>query len=79
MDRRHFLTALVGSLVIGWSLFAVAEEPKSAALLQTLPADGSWSSFNVTVNVNGKELVLAAKAASVGQIIYDGKKCRCIE
>jgi hypothetical protein len=79
MDRRLCLAALVGMLAL-WTLHpAVADEPKSAALMQTLPPDGAWVTFNVTVKVNEQEFVMTATARSVGQTQYDGKNCRFIE
>ena len=83
MDRRQFLQASAGSLVLSSCLpnfvSAFADEPKSAALIQTLPKDGSWAEFNVNVNVNGQEIVPKWSARSVGQAFHGGKQCRFIE
>ena len=81
MDRRWFLHAVVGSLVLSSRLptFAFAEEPKSAALFQTLPKDGTWAEFNVNVKLNGQEIVPKWSARSVGQAFHGGKPCRFIE
>ena len=50
MDRRQFLQASAGSLVLSSCLpnfvSAFADEPKSAALIQTLPKDGSWATLD---------------------------------
>ena len=83
MDRRRFLTAVVGTFALGsWLLAsdaAIAEEPKSAALIQTLPADGAWVTFNVNAKVNDQEFVLTGTVRSVGQALHGGKPCRFIE
>ena len=83
MDRRQFLQAVAGCVALGSFLpvfnFALADEPKSAALLQTLPADGAWVTFNVNAKVNGQEFVLTGTVRSVGQAFHDGKQCRFIE
>ena len=83
MDRRHILAAVIGTFTLGsWLLAseaAVAEEPKSAALIQTLPADGAWVTFNVNAKVNDQEFVLTGTVRSVGQAFHGGKQCRFIE
>ena len=83
MDRRQFLQASAGSLVLSSCLpnfaSAFADEPKSAALIQTLPKDGTWSEFNIIAKINGKEIVLAWTVRSVGQAMHGGKQCRFIE
>ena len=38
------------------SLLLAADEPKTFPLIQTLPADGSWVTFNVNVVINGNEV-----------------------
>ena len=70
---------LVHSLGLMLTLMAFADEPKSAALVQTLPADGSWVTFNVNVKVNDREFVLSATLRSVGQAFHGGKQCRLLE
>lgn len=67
---------LVGLMLV---LFAFADEPKSAALVQTLPADGTWVTYNVNVKVNDRDFVLSATLRSVGQAFHGGKQCRIIE
>ena len=79
MDRRLCLPALVGVLALCTLQPAVADEPKSAALMQTLPADGAWVTYNVTVKVNEQEFAMTASARSVGQTQHGGKNCRFIE
>ena len=56
-----------------------ADEPKSAALIQTLPADGAWVTFNVNIVVNGTEVVPTWLVRSVGKADHEGKPCRFIE
>ncbi len=34
------------------AFFAFADEPKSGALMQTLPADGAWVTFDVNVKLH---------------------------
>ena len=83
MDRRQFLQASTGGLVLSSMLpninTAFADESKSAALIQTLPKDGVWAEFNVNVTINGKEVVPKWSARSVGQALHGGKQCRFIE
>ena len=79
MDRRQFLQAIAGSIVLNSLLPAIADEPKSAALMQTLPADGAWVTFNVNVKVNVQEFVMTGTARSVGQAFHGGQQCRFIE
>lgn len=83
MDRRGFLSVSIASFALS-SLVAVfnvaiAEEPKSAALIQTLPPDGVWAEFNVNVKLNGQEIVPKWTGRSVGQAFHGGKQCRFIE
>ena len=61
------------------SLFAFAEEPKSAALLETLPPDGTWITYNGNIKINGQEALPTWTARSVGQTFAMGKMCRFIE
>jgi hypothetical protein len=83
MDRRSFLQASAGSLALGLWLFgfdaAFADEPKSAALIQTLPKDGTWTEFNVNLKLNGQEFVPNWTLRSVGQTFHGGKQCRFLE
>ena len=83
MDRRQFLQASAGSFVLSSCLpkivSAFADEPKSAALIQTLPKDGTWSEFQVIAKVGGREIALTWAARSVGQAVHGGKQCRFIE
>ena len=70
---------LAQSLCLIAALFAYADEPKSAALIQTLPADGTWATFNVIIKLNGKEQLPTWSIRSVGQVLHAGKPCRWIE
>ncbi len=83
MNRRSFLNAVVRSLVLGsWLLAfdtAIADEPKSGALIQTLPKDGTWAEFNVNLKLNGQEAVPKWSLRSVGQAFHGGKQCRFLE
>lgn len=62
------------SLIVGF-----ADEPPTGALLQTLPEDGVWSKFEVTVKIDSRELPTTWFARSVGQAFHDGKECRFVE
>jgi hypothetical protein len=83
MNRSLSWNADVCCLVLSsWRLavdLSVADEPKSAALIQTLPADGVWTEFNVLVKVEGREIVPKWVVRSVGQAFQGGKQCRFIE
>lgn len=79
MRRRQLLQVAVGGLALSSFLSAVAEEPKSGALLQTLPADGVWATFDANVKLNRQEFVLTVTARSVGQVVQFGKPCRILE
>lgn len=78
MHRRLHL-ALAVSFVLVLARHAVADEPKSAALLQALPADGAWVSFNVNAKLNDQEFAATGTARSVGKAQDAGKQCRFIE
>ena len=84
MIRCSFLKAVGGCFVL--SLFwlanmaeAEAEEPRSGALLQTLPKDGAWVEYNVNLKLNDQEFVPSWALRSVGQAFHGGKQCRIIE
>ncbi len=83
MHRRQILQIAVSSLAMSTFLLvfdiAIADEPKSSALVQTLPKDGTWTEFNVNVKLNGQEIVPSWKLRSVGQAFHGGKQCRFIE
>lgn len=83
MVRHSFLNAVVLSLMLGSCLLAfdtaIADEPKSGALIQTLPKDGTWAEFNVNLKLNGQEAVPKWSLRSVGQALHGGKQCRFLE
>ncbi len=60
-------------------LLAFADEPKSAALLETLSEDGVWVTYNGTIKINGQETVVSWTARSVGKALGASKECRFIE
>ena len=68
---RYFL-----ALMIGWHaiatlpVFVFADEPKSGALMQTLPADGVWVTYSVNVSVNEQESLMTITGRSVGKDFY---------
>jgi hypothetical protein len=70
---------LIVAVGIAVSVAAVADEPESAALMQTLPPDGAWVTFSVNVKAIEQEFVMTATARTVGQAFHDGKQCRFIE
>ncbi len=49
------------------------------ALIQTLPPDGSWVSFQVNLKVDGQETRPIWSIRSVGKKVVDGDPCRWIE
>lgn len=61
------------------ALCGFVDEPKSAALIQTLPPDGTWSTFNVVIKAHGREELPTWTIRSVGQAFHSGKQCRLIE
>lgn len=82
MDRSFFSATAVSfalSLFLLVRSLPAADEPKSGALLQSLPKDGAWVTFDVNVKVNDQEFVLNGTARSVGQAFDGGKQCRFIE
>ena len=70
---------LVHSACLLLTVLAFAEEPKSAALLETLPKDGAWVTYNGSIKINGQEAVVTWTARSVGQALGASKQCRFIE
>ncbi len=83
MNRRRFVNAIIVGFVLNSLLLtiesSVADEPKSGALIQSLPKDGSWAEFNVNVKLNGQEIGPSWKLRSFGQAFHGGKQCRFIE
>jgi hypothetical protein len=83
MDRRSFLTASAVGIMFGSLLFSSsnvsADEPMSAAVIQTLPKDGVWSEYQVFVKVQGREIAVTWTVRSVGQAFHGGKQCRFLE
>lgn len=83
MDRRSSVRAIVYGMALGSMRLvikaAIADEPKSGALIQTLPADGVWVTFNVNGKVDGKEHLPTWTLRSVGHAFHGGKQCRFIE
>lgn len=71
---RRALFALVVSAALP------AADACAAPLLQTLPADGAWASYYVTIKVEGQpEQSPLWTIRSVGGKTVDGRKCRWIE
>ena len=79
------MKSYLSSFMIVWYAIAVspllilADEPKSGALMQTLPADGAWVAYSVNVKVNEQESLMTITGRSVGQAFYDGKQGRFVE
>lgn len=61
------------------SLVFSANDSKSAALIQSLPVDGAWVSFSVSIGADGNEFSPTWHVRSVGKAEYEGKSCRFIE
>jgi hypothetical protein len=83
MDRRQTVAVVVCLTALSMFLSVVdttiADEPKSAALVQTLPQDGVWVTFNVNGKFDGQERLPTWTLRSVGQAFHGGKQCRFIE
>lgn len=58
---------------------ALAADPTMMPLLATLPEDGRWSKFDLRLQVNSQDQLLAWSVRSVGQFQQAGKDLRCIE
>lgn len=71
------MTAVSSLLIL--SCLAFADAPKSSPLLQTLPEDGEWVSFAITISVDGRELTPTWTTRSVGKTTHEGKPCRFVE
>ena len=56
-----------------------ANATKTATLLQTLPEDGSWVTFQATAGPEGNNASLTWTLRSVGTAFHEGKKCRFLE
>lgn len=54
-------------------------EVKSGALLQTLPDDGAWTTFQIHVTGDNRDLSFTWTVRSVGTVVHDGKLCRYLE
>jgi hypothetical protein len=60
------------------ALFAAAES-RTGALLQALPDDGAWVTFQVNVAGDSKDVGLTWTLRSVGTVLHEGKPCRFLE
>ena len=70
------------NIAVTFVVVAVLSAPdvsKTGALLQTLPDDGAWVTFQVTASAEGKDVSLTWTLRSVGTAFYEGKKCRYLE
>ncbi len=61
------------------SVLTLSDDSNRGACLQSLPPDGIWVEYNVTITVAGKETLATWKARSVGQTTHEGQACRWIE
>lgn len=57
----------------------VPDSEEQGGCLQTLPADGVWVDYHVSIQVASKETQATWKARSVGQITFENVTCRWIE
>jgi hypothetical protein len=78
---KHYLWSLmiVSCAIVVSSRFSFADEPKSGALMQSLPADGVWATFSAKIKVYEQESLMTITGRSVGKVSYDGKQSRFIE
>ncbi len=61
-------------------LLALADKPPvRGSCVQTLPPDGAWSTYHVSIKVGSQETIANWTARSVGQATHNGKPCRWIE
>ncbi len=58
---------------------ALSADPTMMPLLATLPEDGRWSKFDLRLQVNSQDQLIAWTVRSVGQFQQAGKDVRCIE
>lgn len=58
--------------------FADPDMP-SGGLFQTLPDDGVWTKYEVTLKVDAQEIPLVWQARAVGKGFHEGKECRYLE
>jgi len=66
---------------ICWMLAALIMAPTAepTSLLGSLPADGTWSRYAVTIEEAGATYNVTWITRSVGKLDYDGRPCRWIE
>ena len=58
------------------ALLFIAEPLFAEPLIQTLPADGAWASYHVTMKQQEIETTPTWFLRSVGGKVVDGRKCR---
>ena len=67
-------------LLVLCSLLSLADKPPvPGSCVQTLPADGAWSTYHVSIKLPGQEIIANWTARSVGQATHTEKACRWIE
>ncbi len=71
------MTRIVGIVAV-WCAFLPALA-RADALIQNLPPDGSWVSFQVHLQVDGDRTQPIWSIRSVGKKVVDGEPCRWIE
>ncbi len=67
-------------LLILCGLLSLADKPPvPGSCVQTLPTDGAWSTYHVSIKIGSQETIANWTARSVGQATHNGKACRWIE
>ena len=66
------------TVMLAMSCFGL-DEPKTGALLQALPPDGAWVTFQVVATGEGKNVPLTWTFRSVGTSFHEGDVCRNLE
>lgn len=66
-------------LAVSGVLAFAAQPPVSGGCLQTLPVDGTWARYQVSLKQGQREISAQWTARSVGQITHNGIACRWIE
>jgi hypothetical protein len=67
-------------LLVVCGLLSLADKPTvPGSCVQTLPADGAWSTYHMSIKIESQEINTNWTARSVGQATHQGKACRWIE
>lgn len=59
--------------------FQIGAEVKPTPFVDRLPEDGAWSKYGVNIDTEGRNVSLTFTIRSVGEVMHQGKPCRCLE